>query len=203
MALDSRQKRAAVIGTARAWYRNPHPSNIDAAQRASIGQGYPVTSFVVIVYGGTFNASEYFASGQNDVVIALYDPITGSAVALDSSSCIEIGSTGLYIWDAANITTAPTGYQEYAYTMTDGVTTSGGMIRMGDNATVIRDAIFGFEMENGETFAEQTRLIRADAAGTIVRDGTLHEIKSADGLTTRITATASSAGREVTDTDGA
>lgn len=43
--LDSRQKRAAVVGVGRAWYRNAHPSSIDAAQRASIGQVYPVADF--------------------------------------------------------------------------------------------------------------------------------------------------------------
>lgn len=45
MALDSRQKRAAVVGVGRAWYRNPHPSSVDASQRASIGQVYPVAAF--------------------------------------------------------------------------------------------------------------------------------------------------------------
>jgi hypothetical protein len=47
MALDSRQKRAAIVGTARIWYRNPHPSSIDAAQRASIGMAYPVALFEI------------------------------------------------------------------------------------------------------------------------------------------------------------
>ena len=49
MALDSRQKRAAVIGVARAWYRNPHPSSMGAAQRASVGQVYPVATFSALV----------------------------------------------------------------------------------------------------------------------------------------------------------
>jgi hypothetical protein len=56
-------------------------------------------------------------------------------------------------------------------------------------------------MENGETFEEQVRLIRAEAAGTIVKTGDVHEIKSADSLKTRITATANEDGRVVTDTD--
>jgi len=45
MALDSRQKRAAIIGAARIWYRNPHPSGMNASQRASVGQAYPVAIF--------------------------------------------------------------------------------------------------------------------------------------------------------------
>ncbi len=45
MALNSRQKRASVVGVARAWYRNSHPSSVNASQRASIGQVYPVAVF--------------------------------------------------------------------------------------------------------------------------------------------------------------
>ena len=45
MALDSRQKRAAVIGVGRPWYRNADPNGLDAAQRAAIGNVYPVAAF--------------------------------------------------------------------------------------------------------------------------------------------------------------
>lgn len=45
MALNSRQKRAAVVGVARPWYRNAHPSNVDASQRASIANVYPIAEF--------------------------------------------------------------------------------------------------------------------------------------------------------------
>lgn len=58
-----------------------------------------------------------------------------------------------------------------------------------------------YVMENGETFLEAMRLIRAEAAGTIVKTGDIHEIKSADALKTRITATANEDGRVVTNTD--
>lgn len=47
MALDSRQKRAAVIGVGRPWYRNPDPNSLDAAQRPSIGSVYPVATFAL------------------------------------------------------------------------------------------------------------------------------------------------------------
>lgn len=49
MALDSRQKRAAVIGVGRPWYRNADPNGLDAAQRASIGNVYPVAIFQDII----------------------------------------------------------------------------------------------------------------------------------------------------------
>lgn len=45
MALDSRQKRAAVIGVGRPWYRNADPNSMDAAQRSAVGNTYPVAIF--------------------------------------------------------------------------------------------------------------------------------------------------------------
>jgi len=45
MSLDSRQKRAAVIGVARPWYRNADSNSLDAAQRASIANTYPIAAF--------------------------------------------------------------------------------------------------------------------------------------------------------------
>ena len=69
--------------------------------------------------------------------------------------------------------------------------------------TDIANAVFGMVMEDGETFAEAMRLIRAEAAGSIVRSGDTHTIKSADGGTDRIVATANESGRTVTATDGA
>lgn len=67
MALDSRQKRAAVAGVARPWYRNPHPSGMNANQRASVGQVYPVALFTqpAPVFTGTIdNISEIYDSGS-------------------------------------------------------------------------------------------------------------------------------------------
>lgn len=64
--LDSRQKRAAIIGTARAWYRNPHPSSMNAAERAAVGQTYPVALFSqpAPIFTGTVNdISVIYASG--------------------------------------------------------------------------------------------------------------------------------------------
>jgi len=61
--------------------------------------------------------------------------------------------------------------------------------------------MFANIMENGETFAEAMRLIRAEAAGSITKSGVVHNIKSADGLTDRITANADENGRTVTAVD--
>lgn len=62
--------------------------------------------------------------------------------------------------------------------------------------------VFAEVMEGTETFAEAIRLIRAEAAGTIVRTGTLHQIRDANDTKDRITATADDSGRTVTATDG-
>lgn len=59
-----------------------------------------------------------------------------------------------------------------------------------------------YALENGETFAEAMRLIRAEAAGSIVKVGDVHRVKSNDGAKDRIVATADEAGRTITGTDG-
>lgn len=66
----------------------------------------------------------------------------------------------------------------------------------------IINRLFLYILENGESFAETVRIVRAEAAGTIVKTANLHEVKSADGGKTRITATADEDGRNVTATDG-
>ena len=93
--------------------------------------GTPPTSSVV---GGTWNAHSFFPTGQADVVLTLYDPLTSNAVPTDSDACVEYGSTGLYVWDLSKVTTLPASYKEYGYVMTDGATSSGG--------TVVYDPLF-------------------------------------------------------------
>ena len=82
------------------------------------------------VVGGTYNIAAIFPTGST-VTVALYDPVTGLAVSLISASATEIGSTGLYVWGANNLTTQPTSYQEYLYTISDGTTTEGGIVHVG------------------------------------------------------------------------
>jgi hypothetical protein len=66
----------------------------------------------------------------------------------------------------------------------------------------IIDELMTRVMEDGETFAEAMRLIRAEAAGSIEKTGLVHKIKSADGVTDRITANADEDGRSVTAVNG-
>lgn len=74
----------------------------------------------------------------------------------------------------------------------------------GSREVTASDEVFGDVSENGETYGEGFRLIRADAAGSVNKpgDGT-YTIQSADGATARITGQASvNNGREITATDG-
>ena len=70
---------------------------------------------------------------------------------------------------------------------------------MGITVTDIFDNI----MENGESFAEQIRLIRANAAGSIRVSGAEHRVRDAADSKDRITANATETDRDVTATDGA
>jgi hypothetical protein len=65
----------------------------------------------------------------------------------------------------------------------------------------IIDRVFTRVIETGETFEEALRLIRADAAGSIVVTGTENKLKSADGTKDRVIANADETGRTVTSTD--
>jgi hypothetical protein len=64
--------------------------------------------------------------------------------------------------------------------------------------TDIKNLIYGEAIENGETLVELLRLLRANAAGSIAVNADEHRLKSADGLTDRIVATADATGRTVT-----
>lgn len=107
-------------------------------------QNAGITGTIILpdaVYGGIYNASETFPIGAT-VTIALFDPITAASISLSSAVCEEMPTGGatnnLFIWDTSKLSTQPTEYQEYGWTMTDGTTEKGGMIRMGDPARLIR-----------------------------------------------------------------
>lgn len=114
---------------------------------------------------------------------------TGSLLKNDQSLPIFNGVDGnfsAFVYNVQPITT---------------VVTIGSGVTAQDKIDII-DELMTRIIENGETFAEAFRLIRAEAAGTITRTGTSHKIKSADGLTDRIEATADENGRTVTAVDG-
>ena len=84
----------------------------------------------------------------------------------------------------------------------DGLTVVSGSGVTQQDKDDIEAQIFAHLMENSETFAEQVRLMRAEAAGSIIKLGDVHRIRDAAGAKDRITATADETGRTVTATDG-
>jgi len=66
----------------------------------------------------------------------------------------------------------------------------------------IETQIFDHLMENSETFAEQVRLMRAEAAGSIRKLGDVHRVRDAADTKDRIVATATATDRDVTAVDG-
>ena len=91
----------------------------------------------VITLGGVHSGVEYFPTGST-VTIVVFDNITGEPIAIDTNLVEEKAGTGRFIWNADNITIQPTGYQEYGYVMTDGITPKGGNIVMIDAATTAK-----------------------------------------------------------------
>ena len=88
--------------------------------------------------GGVINAVGYFPTGST-VTIELYDPPTGQTIALDDNTCEEIGITGVFVWDTSKLTTQPTGYQEYAWRMTDGTNF------VADSIVILQDALVNYD----------------------------------------------------------
>jgi hypothetical protein len=90
----------------------------------------------------------------------------------------------------------------------DGIRPNTEVVAIGSGVTAqdkidIIDELMTRIMENGETFAEAMRLMRAEAAGTIILPSAgKQDIYSADGLKKRIEATADETGRTVDAVDG-
>lgn len=82
-----------------------------------------------------------------------------------------------------------------------GLVVSGSGVTQADKDD-IENQIFARIVENGESFEQALRIMRAEAAGSIVIAGAEHRIKSADGNIDRIIATADETARTVTATDG-
>ena len=88
---------------------------------------------VAVVAGGIHNAAAYFPTGSS-VTITLYDPLVAAptAISVTSDACVEVGTTGLYMWDMSKLTTLPQPYKEYGYVMTDNSTKVGGIVAYDD-----------------------------------------------------------------------
>jgi hypothetical protein len=134
--------------------------------------------------GDIYNAVGYFATGGT-VTISLYDPITGTAISLGSSACPEIGTTGVYIWNSTKLSAQPTGYQEYAYKMSNGTTFSGGVMIMAITAQAIATAVWAETLD--VITAEQTmKVVLAALAGKRAGIGTATERYYDSAVTTAV-----------------
>lgn len=69
-------------------------------------------------------------------------------------------------------------------------------------AATIATTVWQYVVENGETAEEQMRLMRAALSGNIVEDGSGYIIKSADGVTDRITGSADATTRTISAVNG-
>lgn len=68
--------------------------------------------------GETWAVHGRFISGRT-VTAALFNGESGASIALDSSACAEIGSTGIYRFNSTDITTDPTALTSIVWQMTD------------------------------------------------------------------------------------
>jgi hypothetical protein len=64
------------------------------------------------------------------VTISIADLSDDSVVALDTNSCTEVTTSGVFKFPLSNITTYPTTPVEYVYIMTNGATTKSGKITL-------------------------------------------------------------------------
>ena len=106
-----------------------------------IGVGGPRGSYVTItakveavLINGLYTLIGEFPTGQSDVVISIYDvaaSITAgslTAVTITTARCIEIGGSGMYYWNTANLSTPIKLRTELLWQMTDGATDTEGVL---------------------------------------------------------------------------
>jgi hypothetical protein len=69
-------------------------------------------------------------SGSGSATIEIYDG-DGNSISLDSNSCTELGSTGVFVFQLSNFTTTPTSYSVYTYIISRGANDFFGTIKIG------------------------------------------------------------------------
>jgi hypothetical protein len=106
---------------------------------------------------------------SDTVTITLLDLSDGSTETLDSNSCAEIGSTGLFSFELAQITTYPTSFTEYAYVMNNGAVNKDGKVILYDEA----------DKANG---ANQTTITVEDSGSSPIADVSVQVLNSAQTL---------------------
>ena len=154
-----------------------------------------------------------------DPIADFFNPVTLTATASTFLNVVlrdqwridSLASSGTLTVGDGNVVNANNGIDIFSpnvlVQMVNNTSQAGVLVTGGSGVTEqdkidIRNEIMTYVLEDSETFEESVRLIRAEAAGTIVKSGVNHLIKSADGLTDRIDADADADGRVVNSTDG-
>lgn len=75
-----------------------------------------------VVVRGEFSTT----APNGNITITLYRNAGGTAETLTSNLCIKQGTTNFYLWPFSSLTTAPTSYSDYLWTMTNGSDTVSG-----------------------------------------------------------------------------
>ena len=122
-----------------------------------------------IAYGGVHNAAEWFPPASN-VTILITDPRTDGVINTTNNACVESDNNpGMYIWDTSKLVTQPNGYQEYIYSMTDGITVKGGKIVVGGlGEEAIQTIIEGVWSSDSRTLTQGTTAIGETDIANIV-----------------------------------
>lgn len=113
---------------------------------------------------------------------------------------VRLAGSNNNLFDVENGVLNPSGNVTVISQNSAGLISTERTVTAGD-IQAIEDAVFTRVIENGETFEQAMKLVRANAAGAIVKAGDNHKVKSADGLKDRIDAEADENGRTINSTD--
>jgi hypothetical protein len=79
-----------------------------------------------------YNAAAYFTTGST-VTIRVWNTTTGDEETLISNACVEVKTTGVFVWDSSKLANQPVKYQQYAWKMTDGTNSESGIMEVPGN----------------------------------------------------------------------
>ena len=111
----------------------------------------------------------------------------------------EDGLSGAQLFDRSSLTASVD--IDYQPPQTEIVTISTGSAVTQQDKDDIEQQIFTRVIEDGESFEQALRLIRAEAAGSIEVSLGVNRVKSKDGTKDRVVALGDDTGRQVTSTD--
>ena len=148
--------------------------------------------------GGTVMTGTYFL--RNDLGWRIRPFDINQEITIDGNLFAEDASITKYITRPGRTIS-----YEYLLSANPRQVTSGSGVTAQDKLDIGAQSaadVFATIIENGESFLNQVRLMRAEAAGDIDKVGNVHRIRDAADTKDRIVATADENGRDVTAVDG-